>query len=242
MDYADIKSPEEGGTYYSNMLEINRAIVKGAIDFSKNYDVKDMWEVQPYDVNAYYVAEKNRMIIPAGICYALSSDSPESNYATIGTVIAHEMVHAFDTQGAMYDKDGNLTDWWSAVDYSNFKEQCKKVEKFYDGYESATGIETSGQLTLNENIADIGAMACALDTVAKLGNVDYDKFFTAYGKLFFNTSTRQYLSLLSVVDQHSYGSVRVKRTLSNFQKFYDTYGINEYNGMYVKPEERVNIW
>ena len=119
----------------------------------------------------------------------------------------------------MYDKDGNLTDWWSAVDYSNFKEQCKKVEKFYDGYESATGIETSGQLTLNENIADIGAMACALDTVAKLGNVDYDKFFTAYGKLFFNTSTRQYLSLLSVMDQHSYGSVRVKRTLSNFQKF-----------------------
>lgn len=60
----------------------------------------------------------------------------------------------------------------------------QKVEKFYDGYESATGIETSGQLTLNENIADIGAMACALDTVAKLGNVDYDKFFTAYGKLF----------------------------------------------------------
>ena len=242
LDYADIKSPEEGGTYYSNMLEINRAIVKGAIDFSKNYDVKDMWEVQPYDVNAYYVAEKNKMIIPAGICYALSSDSPESNYGTIGTVIAHEMVHAFDTQGAMYDKDGNLTDWWSAVDYSNFKEQCKKVEKFYDGYESATGIETSGQLTLNENIADIGAMACALDAVSKLGNVDYDKCFTAYGKLFFTTSTRQYLSLLAVMDQHSYGSVRVKRTLSNFQKFYDTYGINEYNGMYVKPEERINIW
>ncbi len=242
LDYADIKSPGEGGTYYNNMVEINKAIVRGAIDFSKNNDVKNMWEVQPYDVNAYYVAEKNKMIIPAGICYALNSDSPESNYGTIGTVIAHEMVHAFDTQGAMYDKDGNMNDWWSPVDYSNFKKQCEKVVEFYDGYESATGIKTSGTLTLNENIADLGGMACALDAVSKLGNVDYDKFFTAYAKLFFNTSTRQYLALLSVMDHHSYGSVRVKRTLSNFQKFYDTYDIEENDGMYVKSEERIKVW
>lgn len=242
LDFADIKSPEEGGTFYNNMVEINRAIVKGSIDFSKNNDVKNMWEVQPYDVNAYYIAEKNKMIIPAGICYALKTNDRESNFGAIGTVIGHEMVHGFDYKGAMYDKDGKMNNWWTPVDYANFSSLCHKVEKYYDGYEAVTGIKTSGQQTLNENIADLGGMACAIDAVSKYENTDYDKFFSAYARVFFTTSSREYMALLSVLDQHSYGPVRVKRTLSNFQKFYDTYGVREYNGMYVKPEDRVLVW
>lgn len=196
-------------------------------------------------VNAYYDQYSNTMCFPAAILQAPSYDvnaSLEENLGGIGAVIAHEISHAFDNNGARYDKDGKEREWWSEEDYAKFQELCGEAEAFYDGWESAPGIEISGKKTLGENIADIGGVACALEVLKQSENPDYDKFFRAYAKSWEKCTTRARAEGLAEADEHSPSSLRVNRVLSNFQEFYDTYGISEGDGMYVPADERINIW
>lgn len=196
-------------------------------------------------VNAYYDQFSNTMCFPAAILQAPNYDvnaSLEENLGGIGTVIAHEITHAFDNNGARYDKDGKERQWWTDEDYAKFEELCRKAEAFYDGWESAPGIEISGKNTLGENIADIGGVACALEVLKKSENPDYDKFFQAYARSWEKSTTRERSEALAYADEHSSSNLRVNRVLSNFQEFYDTYGISEGDGMYVPADERINIW
>ena len=196
-------------------------------------------------VNAYYNQFNNTMAFPAGILqapyYDVNADW-EENLAGIGTIIAHEMTHAFDNNGARYDKDGNSNDWWTEQDYARFQELCERADDFYDGREAAAGITINGRQTLGENISDIGSMACLLDILSKKEDADYDVFFRAYAKSWLKASTRENTEFMAKYDEHGPGNLRTNRVLSNFQVFFDTYGIGPGDGMYVAPEDRISIW
>lgn len=196
-------------------------------------------------VNAYYDQYTNTMCFPAGILQSPSYDvnaSLEENLGKIGTVIAHEISHAFDNTGAKFDENGLQKDWWTKEDYEKFEELCDKAAAFYDGWESAAGIKINGTQTLGENIADIGGVGCALEVLKKTENPDYDKFFRAYAEGWLKCTTRARAESLAEVDEHSPSNLRVNRVLANFQEFYDTYKVQPGDGMYVAPEDRISIW
>jgi putative endopeptidase len=206
---------------------------------------KNTMKIPVATVNAYYDQYTNTMCFPAGILQAPSFDihaSLEENLGGIGTVIAHEITHAFDNIGAKFDENGNQTDWWSAGDYEKFQTLCGQAADFYDGWESAPGIAINGSQTLGENIADIGGVACALEVLKKTENPDYDLFFRSYARQWLKCTTRARAESLAEVDEHSSGNLRVNRVLVNFQEFYDTYGIQPGDGMYTAPEDRIRIW
>ncbi|WP_165835521.1 M13 family metallopeptidase [Ruminiclostridium sufflavum] len=239
MDKVEIKS----GSYFSNMTAIakqsrleNIALQGRPVDNTK-------WMMSAYEVNAYYNPTANEIVFPAGILQAPFYDinaSKEANLGGIGTVIAHEITHAFDNNGAKFDENGNAVNWWTASDYQKFEALCAEVTQHYNGYESAPGIYLNGALTLSENIADLGGMACALESMKKLSDPDYDAFFKNNAKIWEMTCTRQYLELLSQMDVHSPNKARTNQVVQNFEEFYQTYGITEKDGMYTPV--RVQIW
>ena len=245
MDAVEILSPKDGGTYFGNVCAISRAGLKAnAEQYGKPVD-KSKWLLAAYTVNAYYNATSNEIVFPAGILQAPFYDlnaSREENLGGIGTVIAHEITHAFDNNGAKYDENGNAANWWTSEDYTEFQQLCKQVVAYYDGVEAAPGVRNNGTQTLSENIADIGGMACALEAAALLEAPDYDKFFRNYAAIWMITCTRDYQEMLAQLDLHSANKIRTNRTVASFQQFYDTYGISEKDGMYVPPQERVSIW
>ena len=156
-------------------------------------------------------------------------------------VIAHEITHVFDDQGAQYDADGNLRNWWTKEDLEHFQNLCKKAEAFYTGIEIAPGAAVNGNASLSENISDIGGLACALEVLSKGENPDYDLFFRHYAKSWVRVAERKLTEGLGNSD-HAPVKARVNRVVSNFQEFYDTFDIQPKDGMYVAPGDRITIW
>ena len=206
---------------------------------------KDEWLMTPQTVNAYYNPTTNEICFPAGILqypfFDMNADDA-MNYGAIGVVIGHEMTHGFDDQGRQYDKDGNLKDWWTEEDYSAFSKLCKDVEAFYDGEEAAPGIAVNGELTLSENIADLGAVSCITEIVSHLDNPNYEALYKSIARTWASSSSREYMQYVSQTNVHCLDKLRTNRTIVNDQEFYDTFGIKENDGMYVAPEDRVHIW
>ncbi len=245
LDNADIKSYADGGSYFDNVCMINLAEVKENIEQQGRPVDKDTWEMNVYEVNAYYNPQNNEIVFPAGILqepFYSSDASPVRNYGGIGTVIAHEITHAFDNNGAKFDEAGNANNWWTEDDQRNFQEKTKRVQKFFDGLEISAGIENDGNLTLFENIADLGGLSCCLEVLSQYENPDYQTFFKSFAVIWRQTMTREMAHYLSNVDVHSNAKVRVNRTVVNFDEFYKAFGLDEKDGMYVSPEERVGVW
>jgi putative endopeptidase len=245
LDNTDIKSYADGGSYFDNVCRINLAYINENIAKQGQPVDKSTWDMPVYEVNAYYDVQNNEIIFPAGILqepfYSFTA-SPAENYGGIGMVIAHEITHAFDNTGARFDEMGNVNNWWTEDDNRNFEEKTKRVQEFYDGLEIVAGIESDGELTLFENIADLGAISCCLKVLSQYENPDYQAFFKSYAVIWRTTMKREMADYLSKVDVHSNSKIRVNRTVVNFAEFYEAFGINETDGMYVPPEERVGIW
>ena len=119
---------------------------------------------------------------------------------------------------------------------------CDKAVKAYDGYEYAPGITTNGKMTLSENAADIGAVACLIDMLSEMEDPDYDELFSSVVQTMTFVTSRNNALYYSKNDYHAMGRARMNPLLSNFDEFYETYGIDETDGMYVAPEDRVVIW
>lgn len=233
------------GSYYQNMINIMKATRKQLAEHQGTKVDKSGWMMTVYTVNAYYSASANEIVFPAGILQAPFYDkdaSLEENLGGIGFVIAHEITHSFDNNGAKFDENGNAADWWEPADYEHFQKLCSEVEEFYTGPEVAPGIANNGTRTLSENIADLGSMACVLETAKKEANPDYKALFENLAQCWTMTSGRDYLQMLSSMDVHSFNKVRTNRTLQNYEEFYQAYGIQPGDGMYVAPEDRVSIW
>lgn len=246
-DYSklDIKSYEEGGSLFQNAMTLR--IFERDKMFNKINKLvdKDEDQFKPQTVNAFYSATENSIIIPGGIIQGHFYDvnaPKEVNLGGIGVIIGHEISHAFDNTGAQYDSDGNLNNWWTEEDYKEFMQKTQNVANFYSQIEAMPGEKLDGNLTVGENIADIGGVSCLLDILGEMNNANYKAFFESYAVTWRQITTKEYATYALIIDVHSPNKVRVNAVLPQFQKFYDTYGITEKDGMYVKPGDRIGIW
>ncbi|MDR3597544.1 M13 family metallopeptidase [Clostridium sp.] len=246
-DYSkvEIRSYEEGGSLWENIENLSKFAREKAISELNEPVDKNKFAFPPQTVNACYNPTSNTITVPAGIIQGGFYDinaSKEKNLGAIGTIIGHEISHAFDNTGAKFDADGNLNNWWTQEDYSKFEEKTKKVREFYSQIKLDNGKTVNGDLTVGENIADIGGMACALDILSKMQNPDYKAFFESNAAIWREIDTKEYADYRLQYDAHSPNKVRNNITVAQFDKFYETYGIKQGDKMYIKPEDRVQIW
>ncbi len=247
IDYSkiNIKSYLEGGSLFENIMEV-RAFANERVFSKVNKQIDKSKEgFTPQTVNAFYSANENSIIIPGGIIqghFYNPNGSKEENLGGIGSIIGHEISHAFDNTGALYDSDGNLNNWWSEGEYKQFKEKAFKIAQFYDLIEALPKENIDGYRTVGENIADIGGMSCLLDILSTMNNPNYKAFFESYAVTWRQITTKEYAEYVLLLDEHSPNKYRVDAVLAQFQKFYDTYGISENDGMYISPEYRLGIW
>ena len=242
---AEFLSVAEGGSFYENVIAIRKTYRELMVQYQKDGVDKTLWPMTADTVNACYDPTANSITFPAAILqppFYDASASYEQNLGSVGYVIAHEITHAFDNNGAKYDEKGNAADWWTAADYAAFQALCDQVVVQYDKRESAPGITCNGALTLSENIADIGSVACITEMESKRATPDYKTLYTAVAEIWFASYTREYSQMLAQMDVHAPNKLRGSLVLQNFQQFYDAFGITEGDGMWLAPADRVTIW
>ncbi|HIU56774.1 MAG TPA: S-layer homology domain-containing protein [Candidatus Ornithomonoglobus merdipullorum] len=244
-DNAEILPPEDGGSYFINLVSLKKAEkVYNASLLNEPVD-KSEWALEPFTVNAYYTSTSNDITFPAAILQEPLYDvnaSFEENLGGIGFIIAHEITHAFDNNGAKFDENGNAADWWAPEDYETFSRLCADMITFYDGCEGIPGIPMNGTLTLSENIADQGAVQCITEIESRREEPDFRTLYISFAKSMAATTTRSYAEYAASFDYHSNEKLRVNRTVVNCPEFYEAFGISETDGMWVAPEDRVRIW
>lgn len=245
MDAAEIRSASQGGSYFENALAMSRAARDAAVRTQNEPVDKGAWQMSAYTVNAYYDATANSINFPAAILqaplYDVKADNTE-NLGGIGYVIAHEMTHAFDNNGAKFDAEGNAADWWTAEDYAAFQALCADAVAFYDGVESIPGVVCNGTLTLSENVADLGAVACITEAEGREARPDYQTLYEAAARTWRGSASREMSEYLSVMDVHAPDKLRGSRALQSCDAFYEAFDIQPGDGMYLPPEARVQIW
>lgn len=246
-DYAEaaVTPAESGGSFIDNTLSLIKA--KNAVDKEKVKKPVDKseWGMTPQTINAYYNPTGNEIVFPAAILQAPFYD-PEADFAAnlggIGMVIAHEISHAFDSSGSLYDENGNYHVWWTDEDRVSFKKLTEQVVAYYDGQEGFEGRKVNGAQTLNENIADLGALAC----VTSIAGDDADSLkllFVQYATIWAAKYTPESMIQRLNTDVHSPAKVRVNAVLGATDAFYKAYPeIKEGDAMYVAPDKRVKIW
>lgn len=237
-------SKAEGGTLVANSRKFSRIVREDNFSrYGKTAD-RNEWEMSAATVNAYYHPFKNIIVFPAAILqapfYSLEQ-STSANYGGIGAVIAHEISHAFDNNGAKFDEYGNMNNWWTEADLAHFEKLAAKMIAEFDGIKFAGG-KVNGTLTVSENIADAGGVSCALAAAKKEADVSLDDFFTNWAKIWRTKAREQYQQLLLAVDVHAPAKLRANIQLQNVPEFFETYAITKGDGMYKAPEERVHIW
>lgn len=256
-DYSGLDIRDD--SYFANILRSNEFDVQYSMNKINKPTDRDEWGMPPQMVNAYYNPTTNEICFPAAILqppfFNMKADDA-ANYGAIGVVIGHEMTHGFDDQGRQYDKDGNLNDWWQPADADNFKARAEQLAIFFDSVQVLDNPKTmaNGHLTLGENIADNGGLHIAyqamLNAIAKgqVNNTEMDgftpaqRFFLAYAAVWANNIREQEIIRLTNEDVHSLGKNRVNVTLKHVNEFYDAFGVKEGDGMYIAPEQRVELW
>ncbi|SFD16513.1 M13 family metallopeptidase [Clostridium uliginosum] len=246
-DYSklEIRSYEEGGSLWENMMNLSKFVEEKQLKQLNEPVDKSQFACLPQTINAFYNPTSNTITVPAGILqgeFYKPNASKEVNLGAIGSIIGHEISHAFDNTGAKFDADGNLNSWWSTEDYKKFEEKTNKVRNFYNSVKADNGKNVNGDLTVGENIADIGGIACALDILNKMPNANYKDFFESNATLWRRIDTKEYADIILKSDEHSPNKVRANIVLSQFDKFYETYGIKENDKMYIKVQDRLQIW
>ncbi|NYV28038.1 M13 family metallopeptidase [Streptobacillus felis] len=234
----------EDHSYFDNNLNITRVSLLN--NFKKINEVVDRkkWAMSPATVNAYYHPTLNLICFPAAILqepFYNFNRNKSSNYGSIGAVIAHEISHAFDNNGAKFDKDGNLNNWWDDEDFENFNKLTEKMVEQFDNIPYQDGF-VNGKLTVSENIADLGGLSCALDALKELEDYSIQNFFISWAKSWAIKSTPEYTNLLLSTDVHAPAELRANMQPKNIDDFYTAFGINKDDKMYLEKEKRLSIW
>ena len=243
-------------SFCENMMACRKFWNKWRIDTKAGKPVdRDEWHMTPQTVNAYYNPTTNEICFPAGILQVPFFDMTADdafNYGAIGVVIGHEMTHGFDDQGRHYDKDGNMTDWWTEADGKNFTERTSKYADFFSAIKVLPDLNANGKLTLGENLADHGGLQVAfyaLQNAMKdqpLGEKDgftpEQRFFLAYAGVWANNITDAEIRSRTKSDPHSLGKYRVNGALSHIDMWYDAFGVQPTDKMYVPKEQRLSLW
>ncbi|MFB0973596.1 MAG: M13 family metallopeptidase, partial [Bacteroidales bacterium] len=205
--------------------------------------------------NAYYNPSTNEICFPAAILQPpfFNPDADEAvNYGGIGVVICHEMTHGFDDEGRLYDKDGNMTDWWTAADAAKFKEKSEVLAAQFDSVEVLPGMHADGHHTLGENIADHGGLSISFSAMENAikdkrpglidGFTPEQRFYLGYAEVWAQNITDKEIARRTKMDEHSVGKNRVDVSVRNFKSFFDAFGIKEGDPMWRPASERVSIW
>jgi putative endopeptidase len=197
------------------------------------------WEMLPQHVNAYYHPLRNEIVFPAGILQDAfySSDDANKNFGAIGVIIGHEITHGFDDSGALFDENGQKNNWWLKKDKTAFQKKTKKVIEHYNG------VGANGQLTLGENIADLGGIKVALRAFKNSGvrsDADLRQFFKSYATVWRHKTTPEAIALQHNTDPHSSGHHRVDCVVQNLDDFDRVFNI-KYGDAIHKPN-KITVW
>ncbi|MFD3000720.1 M13 family metallopeptidase [Pontibacter toksunensis] len=213
------------------------------------------WFMSPPTVNAYYNPSMNEIVFPAGILQPPFFDPQADdavNYGGMGAVIGHELTHGFDDQGAKYDFEGNLKDWWSEADLEQFNARANAVADQYDQYTVLDNLHVNGRLTLGENIADIGGLNIAYTALQKAleksnpgkiaGLTPEQRFFLAWAQIWRVNMRDEAQNQQILTDPHSPGRFRTNGPVANMPEFYKAFGCDEEDPMVRSEESRIKIW
>ena len=213
------------------------------------------WRTPPQTVNAFYSASRNEIVFPAGILQPPFFDAEAddaANYGAIGSVIGHEISHAFDDQGSRFDGDGNLRNWWSEQDRSRFDDKTRSLVAQYDAFSPLPGYHVNGALTLGENVADNAGLAIA-ERAYRLslggcagpdidGYTGAQRLFISFAQVWHDKMRDAARIERLKVDPHSPGQFRTNGTLRNQSAFADAFTVKPGDAMYLPPEQRIALW
>lgn len=258
IDYAALevsKDPEEA-SYYGNVVNANRFESRRQLaKLGKPVDRAE-WGMTPQTVNAYYNPLFNEIVFPAAILqppfYDYRADEAV-NYGGIGAVIGHEISHGFDDQGAKFDAEGNLKNWFTEKDLTSFEEKGKNLAKQFDQYEPLPDVFVQGQFTLGENIGDLGGITAAYEGLQRFyrehkrpdlidGYTPEQRFFISWATIWRIKYRDETLRTQVLTDPHSPGMFRANGPLTNFSPFYEAFDVKEGDKMFRSEAERVKIW
>ncbi|WCT11057.1 M13 family metallopeptidase [Mucilaginibacter jinjuensis] len=241
--------------YFEDVLSLNQNSYQVELaKLNKPVD-RTEWFTTPSTVTAYYNPSQNEVVFPAGILqypYFDFSADDAINYGGIGMVIGHEMTHAFDDQGAQYDKDGNVKNWWTKEDYQKFKVKTNQLADLYSSFTVLDTVHVKGHLTLGENTADNGGVAIAYDafkmTEQGKGNEKIDgftpdqRFFISIARIWRVKTRDAFLRTYVNTNPHSPAMWRVNGPLMNFEPFYRAFNIQPGDKNYKAEDQRVKVW
>ncbi|RAU82307.1 M13 family metallopeptidase [Pontibacter arcticus] len=242
-------------SYAANVLRANQhAFEESVAKLGKPVD-RTEWFMSPPTVNAYYNPSMNEIVFPAGILQPPFFDPKADdavNYGGMGAVIGHELTHGFDDQGAQYDFEGNLKDWWTKDDLAKFTERATAVTKQYDAYTVLDNLHVNGKLTLGENIADIGGLNIAYTALQKAlakknpgeiaGYTPEQRFFLAWAQIWRINMRDESQNQQILTDPHSPGQFRTNGPLANMPQFYKAFECKDGQKMMRTEAERIKIW
>lgn len=217
---------------------------------------RDEWLMLPQEVNAYYDPTKNEIVFPAAILQPPYFDyqaDPAYNYGGIGATIGHEITHAYDQSGARFDASGNFVDWWTPEDYEQFDELAGAVIEQYDAIAVLPGLHVDGELTIGENIADLGGLQIAYDALqAELaengdpgpieGLTQDQRFFIAYTYGWAEEAREEFRETQVMTNYHAPAPIRAVQPARNMDEFFTAFGIAPGDPVWLAPEQRVVIW
>jgi predicted metalloendopeptidase len=249
------KTPQLCDNIIMNMQILGKAYVDRAIQIVRDKYSTDLWdEVPVYNVNAYYMSSGNRLFIPAAIAnwpFYCSDASIGWNYGALGSVIGHEITHAFDDTGRDFDQYGNRSHWWTEGDTTAYETKTRDIIALYNK-SSLYSRNVNGKQTLSENIADLGGVAISLAALKvqleKQGVTDaerlqiYRDFFQGYATSWREKERKAHCIRELIVDVHSPAIFRVNNIVPHFQEFYDAFAICVSDPMYIPPEKRLRIF
>jgi len=257
-DYSkmQIKSPNDGGTYFTNSLNVSKWHFEEGLDKLNEPVDKTEWGMAPQIVNAYYNQAYNEIVFPAAILQAPFYDYHRDaalNYGGMGAVIGHEISHGFDDQGAKYNADGNYENWWTKADFEAFSKLVERLADQYSKIEVLPEVFVNGTFTSGENIGDLGGVNAAF-TALEIYYKDHKKpgkiqgftpeqrFYMSWATVWRTKARDAYVKKQIKTNPHSPGQVRAVQSLKNVDAFYKAFEVKEGDGMYIKPEARVKIW
>ena len=244
-----VKDDAFGNRQRAELFEYERHLAK----LGKPVD-KGEWWMSPQTVNALNLPLQNALNFPAAILAPPFFDAAApaaANYGSIGATIGHEITHSFDDQGAMFDADGRLANWWTADDLEHFRAAGTQLAAQFDAYAPFPDLHVNGKQTLSENIADVAGLAAAFDGWrASLGGatppgVDGfngpQQFFLAYAQSWLIKWREPSLRQVLITDGHAPGEYRAD-TVRNLDAWYEAFGVQPGRRLYLAPEQRVRVW
>ena len=252
-DYSALKVARDdlvGNVMRARVFESQRALGKLGKPIERGE-----WGMTPHTINACYNPEMNEVVFPASILQPpfFNPDADDAvNYGAIGAVIGHEISHAFDDQGAQYDGDGNLRNWWTATDHANFTAKTQLLVAQYSRYSPLPGYTVNGELTLGENIADNAGVAIAYQAYQlfldgkKAPMIDGlsgdQRFFMGFGQVW-RSKMREAQQIVQLkIDPHAPGQFRANGTVRNHPAFHEAFAVKPGDRMYLAPQDRVQLW